>query len=157
MNNSDLSLLRAPGTRQRFFFEHDTHAPRDAIWALWTDVETWKHWDEGLADAVADGPLRANSRGMIIPNIGLRSAFEVTAFEAGESYTISTRLVGATLHVHRRFVDHDEGCRFRHEVWFSGPLRLLWAALLGGGFRRALPTTMRKLAAHAEQSASERA
>ena len=39
---------------------------------------------------------------------------------------------------------------FIHEVCFTGPMAFLWAALLGPGFRKALPPTMEKLAALAE-------
>lgn len=144
----------ADGSLRRFFHERETNAPRQAIWSAWTDVSTWKHWDEGLADALVDVPFALGVRGMIIPNAGLRSPFEITEFTDGASYTISTRLIAAELHVKRTFVDGSESCRYRHDVWFSGPLAFAWAGLLGPGFRRSLPTTMAKLADFAEAQAT---
>ena len=137
------------GTRKHFSMEHSTHASRHTLWRVWTDLETWQHWDEGLASASSHDALALGVKGVIVPNLGLRSPFEVTEWNPVESYTIATRLIGATLHVRRDFVEGPE-TRFRHNVWFSGRLAFIWATMLGGGFHHALPTTMKKLAAFAE-------
>ena len=41
----------AEGTNREFSHEVKTDASPEAIWTLWTDVTSWKEWDQGLEDA----------------------------------------------------------------------------------------------------------
>ena len=142
-------MVLAEGANNAFFHTHRTQAPADQIWALWTDVSTWKSWDQGLADAELDGPMGLGATGRIIPHAGPSSRFEVTAFEDGQSYTFETQLPLARLVVTRSFISR-EPVVFRHDVAFEGLLGGFWAAQFGPEFRRALPPTLDALADMAE-------
>jgi hypothetical protein len=133
------------GTHREFECTTATPASAEQLWAAWMDVTTWKNWDKGLKDARAALPLRLGCKGVIVPQRGLDSTFEVTEFEVGRYYTFCTDLFGAKLHVRRSIVSQSPTV-FRHQVWFSGTLAALWASLLGHGFRRAIPITMKTLA-----------
>lgn len=135
----------ASGTNRRFAHTATTTGSRADVWQLWTDVETWKRWDHGLVDAVIDGPFDDGVTGTIVPKRGRDAAFTVIDVEPDQGYVFATSLPGARLVVRRDFV-HGPVTTFRHAVHFEGPLALLWASLLGRGFRRALPPTMQALA-----------
>ena len=141
----------AAGTNRSFFHETATGAPREAVWALWTKVSSWKDWDLGLKDAELDGPMRLGAVGRIIPQSGPPAKFTVTEFEEQVSYAFATTLPLAKLVVRRSFPP-SEGTAFRHEVSFTGFLARLWAGQLGPGFRKALPPTMERLARQAEKT-----
>lgn len=145
---------RASGTNRHFEHTESTTAAKAEIWNLWTDVTTWKLWDKGLKDATIDQAFTKGATGMIVPTKGSTSAFTVTEVAQQESYSFATKLPGAQLIVRRQFVD-GPNTSFRHTVRFDGPLAPVWAALLGGGFRRQLPPTMALLAAEAERRVSE--
>ncbi len=93
------------------------------------------------------------AKGTIIPNSGPKTSFTVTEMEPGVTYTFVTKLPVARLQIRRDFVDGPD-TTFRHSVWFDGALAPLWAALLGRGFRRQLPSSMRLLADEATRHAS---
>lgn len=141
------SMVR--GDNKSFSYEVTTTASLAAIWALWTDVTTWKQWDKGLKDATADRPFALGVRGKITPLSGPSSSFEITEFESQRSYTFVTGLPLAKLTV-RRVIIGTKPTRFRHEVSFSGALGGTWAKRFGPSFRAALPPTMRTLAKLAE-------
>lgn len=140
------------GTNRAFSYDVTTTASPARVWALWTDVSTWKTWDRELKDAELAGPMRLGSSGTIISLSGSSAAFEVTEFDPGSSYTFVTNLPLAKLTIRRSIVG-TAPTRFRHEVSFSGAAAAMFAMALGPGFRAALPPTMREIAALAEADA----
>lgn len=124
---------------------------RADIWRLWTDVTTWKRWDQGLADATIDRAFIKGAAGTIIPNSGPTTKFTITEIDPDASYTFVTKLPGAKLLIRRDFVDGPD-TSFRHAVWFDGPLAAIWATILGRGFRRQLPSSMTLLANEATRN-----
>lgn len=116
------------------------------------DVSSWKHWDGGLADA--EGSVSdLGATGVVIDRSRRRSPFEVTEYEEGQVHAFSTKLPGGALVVRRSIIGTGPTC-FRHEVRFIGIGGLLFSQLLGRGFRRALPPTMKAVAQQAEGASS---
>ena len=142
------------GTNQAFSYEVTTAAPPSAIWALWTDVSSWKLWDKGLRDATADRPLASGVQGEIISLSGTSSRFSITEFSPQNSYTFVTDLPQAKLTI-RRIITGANPTRFRHEVSFSGEKGASWAERFGPRFRAALPPTMEALAQLAESYSTD--
>ena len=142
------------GTDRAFSYEMTTTASPEQVWALWTDVSTWKSWDRGLKDAELSAPMRRGAKGRIFPLAGPPASFTVTRFDPKRSYTFVTDLPQAKLTV-RRAITGTSPTRFRHDVSFSGSMAEMFAKQLGPGFRKALPPTMRIIAALAEGSARD--
>lgn len=142
---------RASGSNRHFEHTESTTGTRADIWRLWTDVESWKRWDQGLADATIDQAFAKGAEGTIIPNSGPKTKFTITDMDPGTSYTFVTKLPGAQLRIRRDLVDGPH-TTFRHTVWFDGPLAAVFATILGRGFRRQLPGSMRLLANEATQN-----
>lgn len=147
-----MTTAETSGTDRAFSYEVTTTASPDRVWALWTDVSTWKTWDKGLKDAELAAPMALNSKGKVIPNSGPSASFKVTEFEPNRSYTFVTNLPLAKLTVRRTIVGTSP-TRFRHDVSFSGVLAGTFAKRFGPGFREALPPTMRGIATLAESGA----
>ena len=139
----------AAGANRRFQHTATTTASEADVWRQWTDVMTWKRWDQGLADAAIDGPFVRGAEGTITPNTGRDTTFTIVELDPGRSYTFDTKLPGARLRIRRDFVE-GRATTFRHVVSFEGPLAVVWSTLLGRGFRRQLPGSMSLLADQAE-------
>jgi uncharacterized protein YndB with AHSA1/START domain len=58
-------------------FEHSqtviTTAPPSAVWALWSDPDTWPSWDPSVVGVVLDGPFEQGTTGTMT----LAGPFEV--------------------------------------------------------------------------------
>jgi Polyketide cyclase / dehydrase and lipid transport len=138
----------AQGTNRSFHHDEKAAAPAAALWDRWMDVATWGDWDLGLKSASATEPLALGSTGQLIPKSGPRTTFTVVEFAPGKAYAFSTKMPGGELVVRRILTTSTHtDVEFRHEVRFDGPMAWLWSALYGKKFRRALPPTMRGLAA----------
>ena len=151
MNEIHYISVPAAGTPLRFHHTHETTAPPEAVWRLWTHVPTWKEWDGGLDDARIEGDDLARGKSGLVVAGGREIPFHVSEHMEGEASEIVTALPLARLVVRRTFASR-EPTRFRHDVHFEGVLAPFFALLLGRRFRRILPRTMASLAELAERS-----
>jgi hypothetical protein len=140
----------ATGTNRHFSFTMPISGDGTAVWTLWTDVTRWRLWDGGLKDARIDGAYAVGAIGYVTPHSGPDSRFEVTHVEPYRRTRFVTQLILASLDIDRTINGDVGNLNITHDVRFSGPLGWLFAAILGPGFRRALPSTMAKLVALAE-------
>ena len=131
-------------TNRHFRASARTTAAPATVWKLWTDVPNWKRWDEGLEDAHLTGPFTAGATGNIIAG-GRSTGFTVSHLEPGKAYTITSKLPLGKLHVHRVLDVNSTGTQLTHEVWFTGPAALVFAALFGRKFRAMLPSVVEKV------------
>jgi hypothetical protein len=140
-------------TPRHFWHTLETTASPESVWHLWTTVAGWHIWDKGLRSAELDdtSAFCFGTTGTLISLNGTKSAFSVTAFEGGTSYTFTTALPLAALHVRRTLDQTQTGIRFTHEVWFDGLFGGIFAALLGKNFMHLLPSVMDNVRSLAEE------
>lgn len=129
-----------------------TNAPAETIWRIWTDVTNWPEWDVALEWARLDGPFALNTGGRLKSKGSPESPFTITQLDAGRSYTFSTHLPLAQLHIRRELTPGAHTTDFTHTVAFTGPLGWLFGRILGTQFRTTLPEAMERIRAHAEQA-----
>jgi hypothetical protein len=127
-----------------------TTAAPDRIWEIWTDVEQWSSWDTELKGACLKVPFSLGAVGELTPKRGRVSAFRISQFKAGESYTFVLKLPFCRLNVHRYLTTHLDGLYFTHEVSFQGALAFVFSLLLGRRFKSVLPSIMENVRQMAE-------
>lgn len=119
-----------------------TNAPEE-VWWRWTEVETWHEWDTEVASAALEGDFNLGAKGNLKPKTGPGSSFTITELTPQQSYTFTTQLPLAKLHVKRSF--SADRTAFTHEVSFTGLLAPLFGRLLGKRFQAVLPQVMMNL------------
>jgi hypothetical protein len=140
-------MSQVRGTLRDFSYTLQTTADKEIFWRVWTDVKNWHTWDTPLREAKLEGAFTRGSKGTLVTQQGQRSSFVISEHTPVQSYAFTTQLPGAKLTVRRYF---SSASAFTHHVTFSGPLGFLFAALLGGGFMKALPPVMENLKRIAE-------
>lgn len=156
------ALLNAqePIQLENYSFKHSgtTSASREAIWALWTDVENWKLFDERLeySQLIDTDTFTLGSRGEMKGKGAPKTAFEVIAMDEGHSFTIKLELpLYQRVELQRYFESSDIGeTIFTHEVNFRGRLKSLYYLFLAGPFRSDLELVIEEIQAIADKSAS---
>lgn len=123
-----------------------TRAPAERIWAVWTDVANWPHWDTELVSASLTGPFEQGAKGTLKPRGAPVSGFVLSEVTPGRSYTFTTTLPLGKLYV-RRYLTDSPTLAFTHEVRFTGPLAPVFEVVLGARYRKALPEVMQRLRA----------
>lgn len=126
-------------------------APPAAFFARWADVATWPEWDHGIEWVRLDGPFAQGTTGTLKPKGGPKTRFVIASLVDGREFVDVSRLPGARLtFAHYVTPDADGGCSVRVQVDVSGPLRRLWALILGKGVRASLQHDLDRLARVAE-------
>ena len=139
-------------TNKHFWYSMESTAAPDQIWALWTNVSTWKTWDIGLKDATMDVPFGLYNKGTIISLEGRKSKFKVIEYQEGISYTIKTSLPLGSLRIKRYLSSSNGITTFTHEVWFTGLTKGIFAKAFGAKFREMLPEVLENVKQLAEQA-----
>lgn len=99
----------------------------DQIWSLWTDVDSWPSWDQGVKKASLDGPMTVGARGSIIDSNDRASNFEVIKIDPGKSFVFATRLPGGQMIMIRELDEEN----ITHRVLITGIAKNIFGAMLG--------------------------
>jgi hypothetical protein len=129
-----------------------TTASPEKIWKIWTDVKNWKNWDFGLKDAQIKGNFDQDAEGVISIGKGSRTPFKVTTYKPNFTYTFTSRLPFAKLHVRRLIGYHNQKSIITHEIFIEGPLSGFWWQMLGRKYIKLLPRVIEKVKQLAESS-----
>ncbi len=126
-------------------------APAAAFFDRWADMATWPDWNLDTEWVRLDGPFTEGATGVLKPKGGPKVPFTVERLVPGQRFTDVSRLLGARL-VFDHVVAAQEGggCTVDVVVTLTGPLRLFWRAVLGGGITASAQPDLDRLAAVAE-------
>jgi hypothetical protein len=135
-------------------FSHSllTTASPEKIWSIWTDVKNWKNWDFGLKDAQIQGNFGKDAEGFLVPEKGPKTPFKVTNYKPNFTYTFTSKLPFAKLHVRRLMGYHNQKTIITHDIWIEGPLSAFWWQMLGRRYSKLLPRILEKVKQIAESS-----
>lgn len=114
-------------------YRHETIIPfpREAVFAVMTDINNWPQWDLDLAAAAHDGsPLRPGSGFSITPKGNKPVAMRVEAIAAPGLFVDQAKLPGGCIRGVHRLESVPGGTRLIHEVSTSGPLAWLWDRII---------------------------
>ncbi|MFK7928110.1 MAG: SRPBCC family protein [Myxococcota bacterium] len=140
----------AEGTHRHFAHTLTTTAALEAIWELWTDVQTWPSWDKEVESAHLDGPIALGQTGRLSSE-GRETRIEISTWNPVKSYCFTTRLPLGSLVITRTLRTGEGLTRLTHDVELRGLGGRLLAPLLGPRFRAALPVVMQRWVELAER------
>lgn len=131
-----------------------TSAPTEAVWALWSEVETWPEWDAGLEYVTLERPFAVGASGTLKPKGGPKVAFELTDVRAGEGFADETKLPLSRMRFEHSATREGDRTRITQRVTISGLGTPLFSRVIGRGIARDLPETLRALGQMAADRAS---
>jgi len=126
----------------------------DRLFERWADCDTHPEWSTDLAWVRLDGPVRLGATGRLRPKGGPRSRFTVTELVPERTFADTTHLPGAHLTFRHHAEPAGAGSAVTVTVSLEGPLRRLWARVLGGpdAVARGIESDLANLVALLEQS-----
>jgi hypothetical protein len=122
----------------------------EAIWNLWSNVNTWTTWDQGIEACSLEGEFISGTKGILTPRGAPALPFHMTDVKPLESFTDETELPGAKLTFHHFLTETPEGLKVTHQVTINGPAWENYASGFGKGLEHELPHTVAKLVQVAE-------
>jgi hypothetical protein len=126
-------------------------APPEAFFERWADMATWPQWNLDTEWVRLDGAFAEGATGVLKPKGGPKVRFTVERLVPGRVFVDVSHLLGARLVFDHAVTPLDDGgCTVEVTATISGPLRLLWTAILGAGIRASAQADLERLAAVAE-------
>lgn len=130
-----------------------TDLPPEQLWAVLADVARWPEIDVNIARLEITDVPGPGARFMLQPRGGPRLRFTIEAFAPPHRYSDVCHLPGGRMTtVHELLPDAAGGTRIVVRIGITGPLRWLWARVVGTRHAAGLPAqTERFLAAARER------
>lgn len=128
-----------------------THAKKEAVWKLWSDVPNWPKWDDGLEWCRIDGPFAVGSKGELKPEGAPKVRFIMTDVRPMESYSdLSFLPLTQLIFTHTMECLPNGKIMIRHRARCKGLLApLLWLTLRKD-LKKGMPRSIQSLARLAE-------
>ena len=109
-------------------------------------MSSWPEWSSDTEWVRLEGPFAAGSTGILKPKGGPKTRFVIERLVADSELVDSSRLPGARLtFAHQITPDPRGGCTIDVTISMRGPLRWLWARILGGGFKESAQPDLDRL------------
>ena len=128
----------------------DADVTPEAVYALYSDVETWTTWDGGVEEITIDGAFAAGTTGTFTPVGADPLRFTIVSATPGRGFVDEFPLPGATLRgTHTLTPLADGRTRITHRMELEGPAAEELAPMLMPGVTDDIPLTVASLARHA--------
>jgi hypothetical protein len=140
---------------KRFSVSHTepTNATAESVWALWSNVDNWPAWDEGLEDCKLEGSFAAGNDFSLTPTGGEPIRAQIVEVIPYRGFTDETRLPFGVLRAIHSFEEGNGGNSVTHRIeaeidpehadFFE---KVIWAGMDVG-----LPQSVRNIAKLAEK------
>ena len=109
-----------------------------AIFALYTDPDTWSRWGHNASWAKGDGPLEEGGFVRVRAGYGTVYRCLIRRFEPDRALELVVRPAGLTIVNVYEVTPAADGCIVRHALKVSGPIAGLTLPFLAGMYRRKL-------------------
>lgn len=132
-------------------FEHsiETNARKEEIWALYSNIESWPLWDQGIESVSLEGEFKDGAQGKIkLVGQGLLS-YRITMADPNKGFSNETVIYGlnATVKFLHTFSDMLDGkIMLINHVTVACPDNELIENEIGEGITSGIPNTMANIA-----------
>lgn len=120
-----------------------------AFFVKWADMATWPEWNQDTEWVVLDGAFAQGATGVLKPKGGPKTRFVVSKLTDTE-FVDTSKLLGARLIFAHEVRVENGRTTVRVSITMEGPLRGLWAKIMGGDLAKTLPRDLEALVAAAE-------
>ena len=123
-------------------------ASKETVWRLWSDVNTWPNWDEGLISCKAEGEFKVGGSFELMPK-GAPQAVKATLQNVveNESFSDKTDLGFATIEAHHKLEEIDSVLWLTHTIIakVDDEKAEFYAENIWPGFETGLPQSVKNL------------
>jgi len=117
---------------------------KEQIWKLFTDVNNWHSWDEGIEFAKLDGRFEKGNFFVLKPKGGPTVKVKLLATIENEMFLDVTKFPLAKMYDEHKFEETPLGLKITNTITVKGPLGFLWRKIVAEKIVQALPKEMQQ-------------
>lgn len=115
---------------------------KEQMWRLFSDVNNWSSWDQGVEFAQLEGKFEQGNHFMFQPKGGPKLKLQIVEATENKSFTDFTQFPLAKMYGAHTFEETPEGLKLTTTMTVTGPLGFLWRKLVAQKIVDALPEDM---------------
>ena len=129
----------------------ETKASEAKIWQIFTDVENWKEWIDGVEYSTIDGNFE-NGTLVTIKNFNKpKSASPLKDVVVNKSFVLQAKMPLSTVDFIHEIVNENDVLKVRFAVEISGISAFFFKAIFRKSVRKSLPIVAKKVVELAEK------
>jgi Polyketide cyclase / dehydrase and lipid transport len=97
-------------------------ATRQQMWKLFSNVNQWNQWDEGIDYAKMDGAFEVGNHIELKPKGGPKVKIKLVEAKPNEGFTDFTQFPGAKMYGKHEFTETPDGLKITTTMSIHGPL-----------------------------------
>lgn len=117
---------------------------KEQLWKLFSDVNQWGNWDEGIEFANMDGLFVAGNHFMLRPNGGPTVKIKILIAEPNKQFKDLTTFPLAKMYGDHIFEETADGLKMTTTMTVKGILGFLWIKLVARKIVDSLPADMQR-------------
>ena len=129
-----------------------TTAEPAEVFNLWSDIDHWAEYDNGIEWAKLTDNFAVDGHYMIKPEGGPKVKATILIVEPNKRFVDTSHLFGAKLTFDHTIIKQDDSQIVSVTMTLSGPLSWLWAKILGKNQQADLDDSTKNLIAKAERN-----
>ena len=122
---------------------------KEQMWKLFSDVNNWHTWDNGIEYAKMDGKFEKGNFFELKPKGGPKVKIQLVETTVNKSFTDFTQFPLAKMYGEHYFEETPDGLKITTTMRINGPLAFLWRRLVAQGIADSLPEEMPAQIKHA--------
>jgi hypothetical protein len=129
-----------------------TKAPAISIFKLWSDVNNWKDFDDGIEWSRLISDFSIGAHYTLKPKDGPKVKATIIQIDPAKRFVDVSRLPAAKLNFDHSLTTNDGQTIISITISISGPLSIVWAKILGKNMQSDLENSTANLIKKAELS-----
>lgn len=117
---------------------------KEQVWKLFSDVNNWPSWDNGVEFAKLEGKFEKGNHFMFQPKGGPKLKIGIVEATENRSFTDHTKFPLANMYGQHHFEETADGLKITTTMTLKGPLTFLWRKLVAQKIVDALPADMQQ-------------
>ncbi|MBS1535016.1 MAG: SRPBCC family protein [Bacteroidetes bacterium] len=117
---------------------------KEQMWKLFSDVNNWSSWDQGVEFAELKGKFEQGNHFMFQPKGGPKLKIQIVEATENKSFTDFTRFPLAKMYGAHTFEETPEGLKLTTTMTVTGLLGFLWRKIVAQKIVDALPEDMQQ-------------
>ncbi len=115
---------------------------KEQMWKLFSDVNTWNTWDQGIESAQLEGKFEAGNIIFLKPKGGPNLKVELLEVEPDNYFLDVTKFFGAKMYDDHKFEETPDGLKITNTISVEGPLSFFWIKIVAQNLVDSLPKDM---------------
>lgn len=136
---------------QYTYSQIEPNLTKEAVWAIWCDVNGWPSWDKELEYCKLEGEFISGTHFELKPKGAPKVKIRLEKVIPNQRFLDTCQFFGATLYDDHLLEETESGLKITNKISVKGWLSFLWVQLVAKSMVKSIPDNIKNLIALARK------